>query len=76
MTSLHWNKIHSLIEKDTNDDEALVETNSRFRDAYYLLNPDNGGIKHLWNVSQLLQDYTPQHPGWYVRSQVLMAASM
>jgi hypothetical protein len=23
---------------------------------------DDGGSKHLWNVSQLLQDYTAQHP--------------
>jgi hypothetical protein len=24
--------------------------------------PDNGGSKHLWNVGQLLLDYTVQHP--------------
>jgi hypothetical protein len=24
--------------------------------------PDDGGSKHLWNVSQFLQDYTVQHP--------------
>jgi hypothetical protein len=24
--------------------------------------PDDGGSTHLWNVSQLLQDYTAQYP--------------
>jgi hypothetical protein len=36
---------------------SLAETDRRFRDA-----PDDGGSKHLWNVSQFLRGYTAQYP--------------
>jgi hypothetical protein len=42
----------------------LVEVHRRFRGAYCLhYQGEDGGIKHLWNVGQLVPDYTAQHPG-------------
>jgi hypothetical protein len=44
---------------------SVVETYRRFRCSYWLHHQwdgANGGSKHLWNVGQLLRDYTAQHP--------------
>jgi hypothetical protein len=43
---------------------SLIEVYRRFRGAYCLLmhRPDDGGSMHLWNVLQLLRDYTAQYP--------------
>jgi hypothetical protein len=46
---------------------SLVDTDCCFRGAYYLHHlgdhhSDVGGSKHLWNVSQYLQDYKAKHP--------------
>jgi hypothetical protein len=43
---------------------SLVEVDRRFRGAYWL-HPhiiDDGGSKRLWNVGQILLEYTAQHP--------------
>jgi hypothetical protein len=34
--------------------------------------PDDGGIKHLWNISKLLPDYMVQHPRRQSSSYLLL----
>jgi hypothetical protein len=41
---------------------SLVEIYRRFRGAYFLHRPDDGGSKHLWNVGLFLPDCLAQHP--------------
>jgi hypothetical protein len=49
---------------------SLVETDRRFRGAHclhhhgdeWVLRPNGGGSKHLWNISQFLPDYMAHHP--------------
>jgi hypothetical protein len=43
---------------------SLVEIDQHFRGAYCLHDQggDDGGSKHLWNVSRFLWDYTAAHP--------------
>jgi hypothetical protein len=55
--------------KGKNEDDCLLEycimqscRNWHFTGAYCPHCPDDGGSKHLWNISQFLRDYLLQHP--------------
>jgi hypothetical protein len=41
--------------------EATLRYVRRFEALRIPYRPDDGGIKHLWNVGKLLRDYTSQH---------------
>jgi hypothetical protein len=41
---------------------SLVKTERRVTCVYFLHQGDDGGSRHLWNVSQFLPDYETQYP--------------
>jgi hypothetical protein len=49
---------------------SLLEIDRRLRGR-----PDNGGSKHLRNVSQILRDYTVQHPEDSLSIPLMMKAA-
>jgi hypothetical protein len=52
---------------------SLVEAYLCFRSSFcfHCHSPDDGGCKHLWNVSKPLPDYMAQHPRWQWSSKLV-----